>query len=61
MANTLFKVRHKDEGTIYIWDIDEVLEEINRDRSDTWTKYTATDNLPDALSEWTDWEVLEEK
>ena len=36
----------------------EILEEINRDRSDEWTDYNRLD-WREGLREWTEWELIE--
>lgn len=38
-----FKVRDLHTNEIQDWAMKDVLEEINRDRSDTWSEYNETD------------------
>ena len=40
-----------ETGEPFIWSLDQVLEEINRDRSSSWTPYTADDWL-DGWKHW---------
>jgi len=39
--------------------LEEILAEINRDRSGEWTDYDETD-WKEGLTEWTDWRVVPE-
>jgi len=36
-------VRNIETGLTHTWDMDRVLEEINRDRSEEWQDYNETD------------------
>lgn len=67
MQNTMkVKIRYKEEyrnqysdgNKIYEWTIPEILEEINRDRSDQWTDYDLSD-WREGLEEFTEFEVAE--
>lgn len=40
-----------EEGVSRRWSLEEVLEEVNRDRSDTWTDYTRED----WMEGWNEW------
>jgi|TARA_A100001391_G_scaffold72215_1_gene46101 hypothetical protein len=40
---TMILVRNIETGLTHTWDIDRVLEEINRDRSEEWQDYNETD------------------
>jgi len=40
---TIFVVKETHSNTISDWTIEEYLEEINRERSNDWTDYTADD------------------
>lgn len=42
---------HLEEGVTRRWSLEEVLEEVNRDRSDTWTDYTEED-WQEGWDEW---------
>ena len=50
-------VRERDTGLEYIWSMSEVLEEINRDRSEDWTPYDETD-WREGLSEFTEFDLI---
>ena len=39
----MIKVRDLETGLVLVWDIGQVLHEINRDRSDGWSDYDETD------------------
>ncbi len=39
----MISVRNIETGLTHTWDIDRVLEEINRDRSEEWQDYNETD------------------
>jgi hypothetical protein len=45
------KVRDVETGKVTTWTLNEVLEEINRDRSEDWTDYDASD----WREGWRDW------
>ena len=48
---TIFQVRCLETNKVYMWSILDVLYEINRDRSEDWTDYTAED-WREGWSEW---------
>lgn len=50
-------VRERDTGLEYIWSMAEVLEEINRDRSEDWTPYNETD-WREGLDEFTEFDLV---
>ena len=39
----MYRVKDIQTGTIIEWTIDDILSEINRDRSDKWTDYVEAD------------------
>lgn len=45
-------------GKILMWTMDEILDEINRDRSESWQEYTEED-WKEGLDEWTMYEPVE--
>jgi len=38
-----YKIKDIETGKVFIWTLTEVLEEINRDRSEDWTDYDVSD------------------
>ena len=58
-ASKLYKIRDVEDGSIYTMTLPMILEEINRDRSEDWTKYDGTD-WREGLAEFTTYEVLED-
>ena len=48
---TNIKVRDVETGKVITWTLNQVLEEINRDRSEDWTDYDASD----WREGWRDW------
>jgi hypothetical protein len=55
-----FKLYNIETGEYATMTVPEILEEINRDRSDKWTDYDASD-WQEGLSEFTEWELVEEE
>ena len=53
-----YRNQYSDGNKIYEWTIPEILEEINRDRSDQWTNYDLSD-WREGLEEFTEFEVVE--
>jgi hypothetical protein len=51
---TIYKVTDEATGDVWLWTAQELLEEVNRDRSEDWTDYDMTD-LQDCLYEVTEW------
>ena len=47
----MIKVRDLETGLVLVWDIAQVLHEINRDRSDSWSDYDETD----WFEGWSNW------
>ena len=47
-----YKIIDNEKDCITVWTAEQVLEEINRDRSPEWTAYDETDNLIEAWSHW---------
>lgn len=43
MKNKVFKIKDKDTNEILLWSMEDVLREINRDRSEDWSDYDETD------------------
>ena len=54
----LYKIRDEEDGSVYNMTLSMILEEINRDRSEEWTKYDETD-WREGLAEFTTYEVIE--
>jgi hypothetical protein len=56
-------MRHKIINTetkeVFNWTIEQILEEINRDRSEEWTPYDKSDWI-EGLEEWTEYELYRE-
>lgn len=38
-----YQVKDIETGEIHVWTLSQVLEEINRDRSENWTAYNESD------------------
>tara|TARA_B000000565_G_scaffold250158_1_gene222335 strand:+ start:136 stop:327 length:192 start_codon:yes stop_codon:yes gene_type:complete len=38
-----YQVKDIETGKIHVWTLSQVLEEINRDRSENWTAYNKSD------------------
>ena len=55
----LYKIRDVEDGSVYNMTLPMILEEINRDRSEEWTKYDETD-WREGLAEFTQFIVLGE-
>lgn len=47
-----YKIIDNEEDCITVWSAEEVLAEINRERSDEWTAYNESDNLVEAFKHW---------
>ena len=49
-----YKITDTEGGESFIWTAEQVLEEVNRDRSDEWQDYTLEDleEYPDEVLEW---------
>jgi hypothetical protein len=51
-SRMIYKVKHLEDGKVFEMTLPEILEEINRDRSEAWQDYDQTD-WREGLSEWT--------
>ena len=49
-----YKITDTEDGESFIWTAEQVLEEVNRDRSHEWQNYTLEDleEYPDEVLEW---------
>ena len=49
-----YKITNTEGDESFIWTAEQVLEEVNRDRSDEWQDYTLEDleEYPDEVLEW---------
>jgi hypothetical protein len=58
---TTYKVTDEATGETWVWTAQELLEEVNRDRSDDWTPFTMQDleNSPYDVLEWIEYTVDE--
>ena len=58
---TTYKVTDEATGETWVWTAQELLEEVNRDRSDDWTAFTMQDleNSPYDVLEWIDYTIDE--
>ena len=54
----IYKIRDVEDGSVYNMTLPMILKEINRDRSEEWTKYDKTD-WREGLAEFTTYEVIE--
>ena len=54
----IYKIRDVEDGSVYLMTLPMILEELNRDRSEEWTKYDKTD-WREGLAEFTTYEVME--
>lgn len=54
----MYKLRHTATGEIVIWSLDEILENINRDRSELWEDYNEED-WQEGLEHFTEWELID--
>ncbi len=52
---TTYKVKVLETGEIQQWDLQSILNEINRDHSDQWTDYDESDWL-EGWNEWVEGE-----
>ncbi len=51
------KLRHRDTGEIVVMTMEEVLEELNRERSCEWELYNEID-FEEGLREFTEWDYI---
>jgi len=58
---TTYKVTDEATGHTWVWTAQELLEEVNRDRSDDWTAFTIEDleNSPYDVLEWIEYTIDE--
>ena len=58
-----YKITDTEEGESFIWTAEQVLEEVNRDRSDEWQDYTLEDleECPDEVLEWIEYVYIIEE
>ena len=47
----LYKILYIEENEIHEWTLEEILEQINRDRSEHWTDYDESD-WKEGWNEW---------
>jgi hypothetical protein len=55
-----FKLYNTETGEYLDMTLPQILEEINRDRSEEWTDYDASD-WQEGISEFTEWELVEDE
>ena len=66
MSDKTFKIMYKPEyreqysdgHQVFTWNVKQILEEINRDRSEEWTDYDETD-WQEGLEEFTEFMLVE--
>ena len=51
-----YKIIDNEKDCISIWTAEEVLNEINRDRSSEWTDYNESDDIVEAFKVWVEGE-----
>ena len=58
-----YKITDTEDGESFIWTAEQVLEEVNRDRSDEWQDYTLEDleECPDEVLEWIEYVYIIEE
>jgi hypothetical protein len=56
-----YKITDEATGEVFFWTAQNLLDEVNRDRSSDWTDYTLTDleNCPYEVLEWIEYTVDE--
>lgn len=47
-----YRIIDNEQDCITHWTAEEMLKEINRDRSSEWTNYTEEDDLVEAFKHW---------
>jgi len=47
----LYELKEISDGKVFYWTLEQILEEINRDRSEEWTDYDETD-WEEGWNEW---------
>ena len=58
MRDKTYTIRDIEYNTTFQMSLEEILEEINRDRSEDWQDYDETD-WREGLTEWTTWEIVD--
>ena len=58
MRDKTYTIRDIEYNTTFQMSLEEILEEINRDRSEEWQDYDETD-WREGLTEWTTWEIVD--
>ena len=58
---TTYKVTDEATGDVWVWTAQELLDEVNRDRSADWTPFTMQDleNSPYDVLEWIEYTIDE--
>lgn len=56
-TNHRYRLRNLFDDQIVEWSLEEILHEINRDRSEGWQDYDAND-WREGLAEFTEWELV---
>jgi len=58
---TKYKITDESTGYVWLWTAQELLEEVNRDRSDGWTEFTIQDleECPYMVFEWIEYTIDE--
>jgi hypothetical protein len=54
-----YKLRYIPTGQIEEWTLDQILEEINRDRSDDWQAYDKNDWFEAVKDRWIEYELVD--
>lgn len=64
MNKDTYRIKNIETGEVHVWTAEKVLEEINRDRSDSWEPYNETDDIMSAWHIWVEggepWTMLDE-
>jgi hypothetical protein len=58
MLDKTYIIRDIEYNTTFQMSLEEILQEINRDRSENWQDYDETD-WREGLTEWTTWEIVD--
>ena len=53
-----YRVKDIESGKVNLWSIDQIVDEINRDRSETWKPYDKSDWI-EGWSHWVEGESFE--
>jgi len=57
--NKIYTLKNTLDGSVVKWTLPEILEEINRDRSDEWSDYDEWD-WKEGLDTFTEYELVQE-